>query len=97
MMEKHDSDDSDFKSDESITQEFDAYEPLDEERSLLLKNNSVRFVPMYAAIGSNIAHVHVSSMDTDITVRGPTETAPLFLPPVMNVPVLHMDTNIGAG
>ena len=96
MMETHDFDDSDFKTDESITQEFDACEPSDKEKSLVLKKFSVRFIPMPAAIGSNLAHAHTSSVDTDIT-RGTTETAPLFLPPVMNVPVLHMDTNIGAG
>ena len=36
-------------------------------------------------------------MDTDITARVPTETVPLFLPPVINVPVLHIYASIGAG
>ena len=95
MMETHDFDDSDFKTDESITQEFDACKPSDKEKSLVLRKFSVRFIPIPAAIGSNLAHAHTSSVDTDIT-RGTTETAPLFLPP-MNLPALHMNIDIGAG
>ena len=63
MMEKHDSDDSDFKSDESITQEFDGFEPSDKEELLVLNKFPVGFVPTPVEIESNIAHAHTSSMD----------------------------------